>query len=245
MRPNPLPGHPGLLRPSSDSGVPAWTPALVWAPAPFPDWTPIVKAPGVDLDQAGSFLPNSSLGLSPTTSPAPILGHEPKPYYSPPSSSVLHPLPKRQPPTQILVSPGQKPAASYPGSSPASPAARPGCALRSPPRPSAIVTRYRMLSTKPPFRYNGMSLSSWMWGCLMRRVPAAPLRAPRLPRALRVGASDPPTPSPAPPTWKSFCFSGTRFWKRFRAVELKERISARETCGVGGGRVLEAPGGVS
>lgn len=37
--------------------------------------------------------------------------------------------------------------------------------------------------------------------------------------------------APAPPTWKSFCFSATRFSKRFRAVELKERINAWEAWG--------------
>lgn len=36
-------------------------------------------------------------------------------------------------------------------------------------------------------------------------------------------------PAPAPPTWKTFCFSATRFSKRFRAVELKERTRAWET----------------
>lgn len=43
-------------------------------------------------------------------------------------------------------------------------------------------------------------------------------------------------PTPAPPTWKSFCFSATRFSKWVREVELKERINAWETWGkaVGG-----------
>lgn len=34
--------------------------------------------------------------------------------------------------------------------------------------------------------------------------------------------------------WKSFCFSATRFSTRFRAVELKERISAWEAWGEAG-----------
>lgn len=49
----------------------------------------------------------------------------------------------------------------------------------------------------------------------------------------------PPRHAPAPPTWKSFCFSATRFWKRFRAVELKERTSAWETWRGGSRWVLE------
>lgn len=51
----------------------------------------------------------------------------------------------------------------------------------------------------------------------------------------------PLAPPPAPPTWKSFCFSATRFWKRFRAVELKERTSAWETWRGGRGWVSETP----
>lgn len=51
--------------------------------------------------------------------------------------------------------------------------------------------------------------------------------------------------APAPPTWKSFCFSATRFWKRFRAVELKERTSAWETWRGGSRWVLETHARVS
>lgn len=60
------------------------------------------------------------------------------------------------------------------------------------------------------------------------------LQPPRLPPDQASGGeSSPPTPAVAPPTWKIFCFSATRFSKRFRAVELKERTRAWETCGDG------------
>jgi hypothetical protein len=110
---------------------------------------------------------------------------------------------------------------------------RPRGTPHSPPRVSAIVSRYRRLSVVPPFKCTGRSLSAWEWGCQMRKGCCGGLIGDwgETPPAA------PGAPRPAPPTWKSFCFSRTRFWKRLRAVELKERISAWETCGVGGGWV--------
>lgn len=67
--------------------------------------------------------------------------------------------------------------------------------------------------------------------------PVSPYSTPG--QSLRSGFFPSPRPAPAPPTWKSFCFSATRFWNRFRVVELKERTSAWETWRGGNRRHLK------
>lgn len=69
---------------------------------------------------------------------------------------------------------------------------------------------------------------------------------PSLPQDQTSGSRPFPCPASTLSTWKSFCFSATRFSKRFRAVELKERINAWEIWGEGiDGWVLEASAEIS